>query len=1225
MPGRADGEAALAIELSALSTGRHHHAGMVACDDQAVAYRYEDLGDDEFQSLISALVAWDGSRRARAMPLGQADGGRDFVDGPTTSQAKFTRALGRRDPVTWLLTALDGEENSIKGLVSRGTRHYVLATNVAGTGRLDVGTIDRLDPELKAREQAWGLDSLTVWWRDDVDARFAAAPLPMKLRFQRALRADELLSVTLVDQSPTAERLDRALAAYIADRFHEDNRVRFEQADLNGPTVEKLFVDVPVTCPTATSPPGVLLDRIGSPGDGDDTGTARWSAGAARLLLHPEWTGNAVIVGGPGQGKTTLLQSICQFERARHLRRDAYVDELKPNGPVSPVARLPIQVDLRRYAAWSKPDGPERDDEDRTDPARSLEVYLAQHVSSGSGGLQFSVEDLAAVVAGRPVLLALDGLDEVASLHERSRVAGQISRSAVRLQQSALDLVILVATRPGATSVTSLLGEKFPVLHLQRLTKALRLRYLDRWATQAGLDQETTAQLRATFIANYQLPHVRELASNPMQLAILLNLLQRRGILPEQRTKLYDDYIKVFLDRESPKEPVVRDNRILIEEAHGYLAWHLQSSAEAEGGSGALPIDELHGLLQDFLRDRGPKEQVLTELFTAVTSRVICLVQRESGFEFEVQPLREYFAGRHIFENSGASQDHNSRDDCLDELLRRPYWSNVVRFFAGRLSPMEVRAVPSSLRTVQGTDPFNRLPLCRSTAAQLLNDQVFLHHKLGPIREAVDVALDAAGALLAVDGLLDMSGGRFLLGEDAARDQAAAHCKERLPQAPHPQTRAALARLLTDHDDAAAIRAWWWDAEQRESTPAWLATAGDLGVLNDLSEAEIRHVLSCTDDSQSEPLVSVLLRARSNTHDDSLLRRATTELGDGATHGAEPLPGTAAAVEHLCRWSHPKWFLARRPLSDAGSRRRVRSRPGAGPTETARRLEALHTTGGEWRTAEWLAALGVISDGFGDCWLLREAALSVPQDHLPISAAQPSLAGEATTEQLLSWIAAAHEKRKDSGWWRDQRPDPADQMAVRTFASAVVSIAAATAVTEVVPFLNEALTTLPAASLNSLLMTAQRQATPARGRRLDLYDAVRLRQVQPTAQVALLLHPAAFETTQAQLAPLIVQGLGSLLMLGTELAALTMAIATSADRRPQVAVFEGTRATVPAGTIFESTGVARPTLHAARGILNRPHLWPTDLVHLATDRLGEQLAQQPALADVARTNGWFSD
>jgi hypothetical protein len=98
-------------------------------------YRYEDLGDDEFQRLVSALVAWEGSRHVRAMPLGQGDGGRDAVDGTAVSQAKFTKEPRRPNPVKWLLAALDREETKIRGLVARGKRHYVLATNVAAPAR----------------------------------------------------------------------------------------------------------------------------------------------------------------------------------------------------------------------------------------------------------------------------------------------------------------------------------------------------------------------------------------------------------------------------------------------------------------------------------------------------------------------------------------------------------------------------------------------------------------------------------------------------------------------------------------------------------------------------------------------------------------------------------------------------------------------------------------------------------------------------------------------------------------------------------------------------------------------------------------------------------------------------------------------------------------------------------------------------------------------------------
>lgn len=1200
-----------------------------------VTYRYEDLGDEEFQELVSALVAWDGSRRARAMPLGQADGGRDAVDGPAVAQVKYTKDVRRPNPIKWLLTALDDEESSIRGLVSRGTRHYVLATNVAGTGALDVGTIDRLDAELRTREAAWGLETLVVWWRNDIDTRFGFAPMSMKLRFRRALTSDELLAVTLVDRSQAADPVDRTLAAYIADRFNQDNRVRFEQADLNGPTVEKLFVDVPVTCPAAGSPAAELLDRLGSPGDGDPSGPPGWSAGAARLLLHPDWTGNAVIVGGPGQGKTTLLQSICQFERARHLRDADYVKQLKPNGPVSDAARVPIRIDLRRYAAWSRAaaeDGSMRADDGRDgeDAGQSLEMYLADHVREHSGGLAFTVADLASVVAERPVLLALDGLDEVASLTERDRVAAQISRSAVRLHRSALDLVILVATRPGATSVTSLLAERFPTLNLQRLTEALRLRYLDKWAAQAGLDRETTARLRSTFVDNYQVPHVRELASNPMQLAILLHLLQKRGILPEQRTQLYDDYIKVFLDREAPKEPVVQHHRLLIEEVHGFLAWRLQSSAEAEGGSGSVPLDELRSLLRDFLHDRGRKEQEIADLFTAVTSRVICLVHREAGFEFEVQPLREYFAARHIFDNAPPGGDGNSRDDCLNALLRRPYWSNVLRFFAGRLSRIEVRAVPSNLRTVLAEEPFDRLPLCRATAGQLLNDQVFLGHKSVPIRDAVDAALNDQGAVLADDGFLDVSGGRFVVGEDAARAQVAAHCKERLAAERAPEIRAALARLLVAHDDRKALQRWWWDSGQRSPSRAWLTTAADLDVLGTLNNKQAAHVLACSEDRDGEPVVRALLRAGSATDDGRLLRHCASELGNGHAHGDKPLADANTAVERLCKWSHPSWFGTGPGTGGSGSgpgrRRRIRVRGGSAPSDTAGRLQAIYEVPGERRAADWLGTLDVLRDGFGDCWLLREAAFAMPAGLRPATAVPPLIAAGASRDELLAWVAAASDNRKDLSWWQAQRPDAGDDaLALRTWALAAAAVANAAVVADSFDFFNEALAALSPVDTASLLLTARRRTAASGARSLDLREPVRLRQVTPTAVLALLLHSASFEATQEQLAPYIRDGLAALLALGPAVGALALPVAAEAGGKIQIGVFRGARSIVPPGTLLGPSGPSRPALGTARDILAKPHLWPSDVLQLATDQLVERLAAQAPLADVANADAWFAD
>ncbi len=154
------------------------------------------------------------------------------------------------------------------------------------------------------------------------------------------------------------------------------------------------------------------------------------------------------------------------------------------------------------------------------------------------------------------------------------------------------------------------------------------------------------------------LPHIRELTRNPMQLAILLTLIHSVGYsLPDQRTELYSSYMERFLTREAEKSPAVRKHRPLLVRIHQHLAWILQSRAEtASGSSGSLTAEQLRELIAAYLREHEYSDAILDELFTGVLERVVVLVQRIEGFyEFEVQPIREFFCALHLYETSVAA------------------------------------------------------------------------------------------------------------------------------------------------------------------------------------------------------------------------------------------------------------------------------------------------------------------------------------------------------------------------------------------------------------------------------------------------------------------------------------------------------------------------------------------------------------------------------------------
>ena len=123
-----------------------------------------------------------------------------------------------------------------------------------------------------------------------------------------------------------------------------------------------------------------------------------------------------------------------------------------------------------------------------------------------------------------------------------------------------------MTSRPAAFANSPGLRETdYPYFHLESLTRNAIEEYAEKWMKARKLPGRESAEFRRTLKEKLDQPHLRDLARNPMQLAILLSLLHRRGAsLPDKRTALYDAYMDVFLGRESEKSAVVREHRELL-------------------------------------------------------------------------------------------------------------------------------------------------------------------------------------------------------------------------------------------------------------------------------------------------------------------------------------------------------------------------------------------------------------------------------------------------------------------------------------------------------------------------------------------------------------------------------------------------------------------------------------------------------------------------------------
>ena len=205
-----------------------------------------------------------------------------------------------------------------------------------------------------------------------------------------------------------------------------------------------------------------------------------------------------------------------------------------------------------------------------------------------------------------------------------------------------------------------------------------------------------------------------------MQLTILLRLIHTQGsTLPDKRTALYDRYVDVFFNRESEKSKVVRENRDLLIDIHRYLAWLLHCDSEYPDRRGDIEAERLKNVIRRIPRSPKLRSFYCTGSISGVVERILFLVSRIEGiYEFEVQPLREYFAARHLYETSPYSPPGGKvREQSRNVLMRldtNHYWLNVIRFFAGCFSRGELPCIIDRIHFLNEETLFRFTPYPRN-------------------------------------------------------------------------------------------------------------------------------------------------------------------------------------------------------------------------------------------------------------------------------------------------------------------------------------------------------------------------------------------------------------------------------------------------------------------------------------------------------------------------------
>jgi hypothetical protein len=837
-------------------------------------YPFENLNPESFQQFCQALLAKE-VPGLQCFPVAQPDGGRDavaYTQSPgaldfAMYQVKFVRRpQAEQDPHKWLVETMEGEAPKIASQVLKGAKRFYLLTNVAGTAHPGSGSIDKAR-ELLAAELSIPAE---VWWRDDLNRRLDNA-WDLKWAFPQLMTGTDLMR-SLIESglSEERERRTNAIRAFVSDQYSIDEEVKFKQVELQNRLLD-LFIDVPIVVPP--SPAGrrqgawfhslqfateraakrTLLKGRGtgneiSPADVMLHSHERPQIGAATMLLDhtvQERIPFLVLEGAPGQGKSTISQYVAQVHRMRLLNKTEALARIPDEHRCAPV-RLPFKVDLRDFATWLSKRDPFTPQSESEEPPigwqKSLESFLAALVRHHSGGSSFDVTDLHAVAKTSSIVLLLDGLDEVADIPRREEVVHEIARGVKRLRDIAVSLQAVVTSRPAAFANSPGLPDSlFPYFQLDALSRTLIAEYAEKWLHARNLQGKERAEVKQILNDKLSQPHLRDLARNPMQLAILLSLIHTRGSsLPDKRTALYDAYMELFFNREAEKSDIIRDHRDLLIDIHRFVAWRLHVESEVSGSSGSIGAERLESMLREYLASEGHDASIAQLMFRGMVERVVAIVSRVEGtYEFEVQPLREYFAARYLYETAPysppGSEKGGTKPDRFDALARDFYWLNVTRFYAGCFSKGELSSLVDRLQDLVKEDGYSRLAHPRMLAATLLSDWVFAQHPRS-MREVVALVTDGIGLRFHVSSSRRRVRGSapLVLPSRSGRDELIARCLEMLRKMPPRDLAADLIDVLRANTALAEMVELW----EREATGAsiqdrttWLDYGASMGAL----------------------------------------------------------------------------------------------------------------------------------------------------------------------------------------------------------------------------------------------------------------------------------------------------------------------------------------------------------------------------------------------------------
>lgn len=315
------------------------------------------------------------------------------------------------------------------------------------------GGIAKIDEVFAEFKDALQLKDYRVWHLDQLCTMLMNADA-IRRSYAAWLSTSDVIADILAEVNSKTSAIKEGMYRYLARELRSHQPIRLQQAGHSGNSqtmIEDVFVDLPFRTDRQQGREGpkklllaTLLDRSRDCLDG-----ASVTAQQEQVFGRPE---RILILGGPGQGKSTLSQFLAQIFRANILKSNnrgknpaeisaiikktlSYAEELELSTEIP--LRFPIRIDLPIFADWLS--------KRESNQSASLLDHVTGHISHISS-TEIGVSDLRQWLNNHPTVIILDGLDEVPSSANRGAVLRAINEFWDEASQA--DLLMVVTTRP---------------------------------------------------------------------------------------------------------------------------------------------------------------------------------------------------------------------------------------------------------------------------------------------------------------------------------------------------------------------------------------------------------------------------------------------------------------------------------------------------------------------------------------------------------------------------------------------------------------------------------------------------------------------------------------------------------------------------------------------------------------------------------------------------------